>query len=141
MLQSGDYSDAYILIKGTIGVTDPNNANYNKKLAFRNNASFIFCILKIRNTLIGNAKDLDIVMPMYNLIECSKNYSKTTGSLWKYQRDKRNSGVGGENKKINCSIKDSKFFDCKTSITGKLEGFNTEKEVKIVVTFKYLNNF
>ena len=80
-------------------------------------------------------------MPMYNLLEYSKNYSKTTGSFWNYYRDEPNSGVGGADNNINYSIKDSKSFDYKTSITGKLEGNNTEKEVEIVVPLKHLSNF
>ena len=136
-----DYSDAYIVVKGTITVTDPNKANYDKKLAFKNNAPFTSCISKINNTLIDNAEDLDIVMPMYNLLEYSKNYRKTTGSLWNYYRNKPNRGIGGENNNVNYSIKDSKSFDYKTNITGKLEGNNTEKEVKIVVPLKYFSNF
>ena len=83
--------------------------------------------------------DLDIVMPMYNLLECSKNYSKTTGSLWNYYRDEPNSGAVGN---INYSIRGSKSFGYKSSITGKLEGNNTEKEkVEIVVPLKHLSNF
>ena len=73
-----DYSDAYIVVKGSITVTKPNSALYNKKLDFKNNAPFTSCISKIKNTLIDNAEDLDIVMPMYNLIEYIKNYIKTT---------------------------------------------------------------
>ena len=89
---------------------------------------------------IDNVEDLDIVMPMYNLIEYSKNYRKTTRSLWNYYRDEPNSGLGGYNNNINYSLKDSKSFDYKTSITGKLEGNNIEKvDVKIVV--KYLSKF
>ena len=76
------------------------------------------------DTFIDNAEDLDVVMPMYNLLEYSKNYSKTTGSFWNYYRDEPNSGV---NNNINYSIKDSKSFDYKASITGKLEGNNAEK--------------
>ena len=136
-----DYSDAYIVVKGTITVTDPNNANYEKKLAFKNNAPFTSCISKINNTLIDNAEDLDIVMPMYNLLEYSKNYRKTTESFRNYYRDEPNSGIGGENNYVNYSIKDCKTFDYKTSITGKLEGSNTEKEVEIVVPLKHLSNF
>ena len=49
-------------------------------------------------------------MPMYNLLEYSKNYSKTTGSVWNYYRDEPNSGIGGENNDVNYSIKDSNFF-------------------------------
>ena len=79
---------------------------------------------------------------MYNLIEYSKNYRKTTGSLWNYYRDEPNSGLGGDNNNINYSIKDSKFFDYKTSITGKLEGNNVEKDdVKIFVSLKYSSSF
>ena len=69
---------------------------------------------KLINTLVDNAEDLDVVMPMYNLIEYSKHYSKTTGSLWIYDRDEIRSGTVGN---INYSIKDSKSFDYKTSIT------------------------
>ena len=112
-----------------------------KNQLLKNNAPFVSCISKINNTLIDNAEDLDIVMPMYNLLEYSKNYRKTTGSFWNYYRDEPNSGIGGENNNVNYSIKDSKSFDYKTSITGKLEGNNTEKEVEIVVPLKYLSNF
>ena len=86
MLQSDlwDYSDSYIVVKRTITVAGGNNDEYDKKLAFKNNAPFISRISKINNTLIDNAEDLDIVMPVYNLIEYSKNYSKTSGSIWNY---------------------------------------------------------
>ena len=77
-------------------------------------------------------------MPMHNLLEYSKNYSKTTGSLWNYYRDEPNRGA---NNNINYSIKDSKSFDYKTSVTGTLEGNNTEKEVEIVVPLEHLSNF
>ena len=96
--------------------------------------------IKINNVLIDNAEDLDIVMLMYNLIEYSKNYKKKT-NLWNYYRDEPISGLGGENNNINCSIKDCKSFNYKTSIKGKSEGNKTEKEVKIVVPLKYLSNF
>ena len=136
-----DYSDAYIVVKGTITVARPNNNTYGKKLAFKNNAPFNSCITKINNTLIDNAEDLDIVMPMYNLIEYSKNYRKTTGSLWNYYRHEPNSGSDGVGNN-NSSIKDSKSFDYKTSITRKIEGNNVDKEeVEIVVPLKYLDNF
>ena len=130
-----DFSDAYSVGKGTITVADPDNDTYHQKLAFKNNALFIFCISKINNTLIDNAEDLDFVMPMYNLLEYSQKYSKTTGSLLNYYRDEPNSSVDGENDSINYSIENSKSFEYKTSITGKLEGNNTEKEVEIVVPF------
>ena len=71
-----DYSDVYIIIKGRISVTSNNNANKrNKKLTFKNNAPFRSCMSKINNKFIGNAEGVDTVMPMYNLLEYSKNYS------------------------------------------------------------------
>ena len=77
-----DFSDAYIVVKGDITVTNPNNAKRNKAVAFKNNAPFINCISKINGIKIDNAEDLDVVMHMYNLLEYSKNYKKTTWSLW-----------------------------------------------------------
>ena len=89
MLKSSlrDYTDAYILVKGTITVNntaaaDGDANNTNKKVIFKNCAPFTNCISEINNTKVGNAKDIDIVMPMYNLIEYSDNYLKTSGSLW-----------------------------------------------------------
>ena len=83
-----DYSDAYIVVKGDITLEGDNDANKrNKNLEFKNNAPLINCISKINGTKIDNAKDLDVVMPMYNLLEYSKNYRKTTQSLWNYYRD------------------------------------------------------
>ena len=83
MLQSEtcDHSDAYIFVRRTINVTNWNNHVYDKKFPFKNNAPFISFITKINNTLVDNAEDLDIVMPIYNLIEYSKNYSERTRSL------------------------------------------------------------
>ena len=82
MLKSSlcDYSDAYILAKGTISIVrkegdNPNNAN--KEVVFENCAPFIDCINEINNTEIDNVKDIDVVVPMYNLIEHSNNYSKS----------------------------------------------------------------
>ena len=126
-----------IIVKGTINVTDPNNDAYGKKLSFKNNAPFISYISKINNTFIENAEDLDLLMPIYNLIEYRKYYSKTTRSLLNYYRDKPNIGAVGN---INYSIKDSKSFDYKTSITEKLEN-NDVENVEIAVPSKYLGNF
>ena len=74
-----DYSDAYILVKGTIAVNkttvaDADANNTNKKVIFKNYAPITNCISEINNTQVDNAKDIDIVMAMYNLIECSDNY-------------------------------------------------------------------
>ena len=79
-----DYSGAYIVVKGTIGVLAvAANENYKaqKDLAFKNNPLFRSCISKIGNTLIDNAEDLDIVMSMHNMLEYSDNYSMILGSL------------------------------------------------------------
>ena len=90
MLKSSlcDYADVYILVKGNITVNNigtsaaPNNKN--KEVIFKNCAPFTDRKTEINNTEIDNAKNIDIVMPMYNLIEYSDNYSKTSGSLWQF---------------------------------------------------------
>ena len=135
-----DYSDTYLVGKGTITVTDPDNNTYDKKKTFKNNALFTSCISKINNTLIDNAEYLDFVMLMYNLIENSKNSSQITESLWNYYRDEQNCETEGN---INYSIEDSKSFDYKTRITGRLEGKNAEEEVKLLLSkmLKNLSNF
>ena len=69
-----NYSDTYIIVKRTISVTQPDNAKRNKAVAFKNNAPFVNCISKINGVKIDNVEDLDVVMPMYNLLEYSKNY-------------------------------------------------------------------
>ena len=87
-----DWGNAYILVKGTITVpytaaagVDVNNVN--EKVIFKSCAPFINCISEINNTQVDNDKDIDTIMPMYNLIEYSDNYSKTSGSLWQYCKD------------------------------------------------------
>ena len=76
-----DYSDTYVVVEGVITVGAPNNAKRNKVVEFKNNAPFINCISKINGIKIDNVEDLDVVMPVYNFLEYSKNYRKTTGSL------------------------------------------------------------
>ena len=80
MLKSSlcDYSDAYILVKGTISVVNTADA----EVIFKNCALFTDWISEISNTQIDNARDIDVVRAIYNLIEKSDNYSKTSGSLW-----------------------------------------------------------
>ena len=126
-----------LLLKEKINFTRGNNDAYDKKIAFKNNTSFASWILKINNTLIDNAEELDIVMPMYNLLECSKNDSKTPGSFLNQDRNEPNSGLGGTDNNINYSIKESKSFDYKTSIGEKLEGNNAEKKAEIVVPLNH----
>ena len=86
-----DYSDAYILAKGIVTVNNTGTAaspnNINKNVILKNCAPFTNCISEINNTQVDNAKDIDIVMPMYNLIEYSDDYSKKSGSLWQYCKD------------------------------------------------------
>ena len=87
-----DYSDAQILVKQTITLerataAAPNNAN--KKVIFKNCAPFTKCISRINNTKADDAQYIDVVIPMYNVIEHIDNYSKTSGILWQYCRDKQ----------------------------------------------------
>ena len=85
-----DYSEAYVWVKGNVTANANNyNENAERKFAFKNNAPFLSCISKINSKLVKNAEDLDVVMPMYNLLEYSKNYEKTSGSLFNYYRDEK----------------------------------------------------
>ena len=95
-----DYSDAYILVSGTITITgagDDDNAKVtdkrNRGVIFKNCASFTSCISSTNNIQIDNAEYIDVVVTMYNLIENSNNYSKTSGILWQYYRDDPNNNV------------------------------------------------
>ena len=103
-----DFSEAYIVVKGYIIVTTPNNAKKVKAVAFKNSAPFITCISKINGVQIDNAEYLDVVVPMYNLLEYNKNYRKTIGSLWNFNRDQPNNPLSTN----------SESFKYKTSITG-----------------------
>ena len=139
-----DYSDPYVWVKGKIYVTNPNNdANFDRRLTLKNNAPFISCISKINGKLIEDAEDLDIAMPMYNLLEYSKNYEKTTGSLFNYYRDEPNKAtIGNGDNAINISIRDSKSFDYKANITGRLaNNANKKEDVEIAIPLKYSGNF
>ena len=81
-------------------------------MVFKNNAPFINCISKINDVKFDNAEDLDVIMPTYNLLGYSRNYRKTTGSLWNYCRDEPSSSIADN---INHSILNSKSFDYKAS--------------------------
>ena len=162
---SCDFSGAYIVVKGNITVTKKafttddieapnnteanatctNNANNNafgeKKLVFKNNAPFINCVLKINGVKIDNAEDLDVVIPMHNLLEYSKNYRKTTGSLWNYYRDESSSSVDANN--IIHSLLNSESFGYEANFmeNGVIQNNLTKNDVKIVVPLKHLSNF
>ena len=109
-----------------------NNANKrNKNLVFKNNAPFINCITKINGIKIDNAENLDVVMPMYNLLEYSKNYRKRTGSLWNYYRDEPSDLLSTN----------SESFKYKTSIAGKTLNNDSLTDAEVVVPLKHLSNF
>ena len=91
MLKSSlcDYSDANILVKGTITIVPvpppaANPNNNDKEVVFKNCPPFTDCMSEINNTQIDNAKYIDVIMLKYNLIKYSDNYSKTSGRLWQY---------------------------------------------------------
>ena len=148
-----DFSDAYIAVKGTITLTKTNWRRIidrrNKVLAFKNNVPFTNCISKINNVFIDNAEDLDVVMPMYNLIKYSKNYKKTTGSFWNYYKDEPNYFPANNNHAI--SITNFESLKYKSSITGKNLKCKSRKRWKhwarklwnleIVVSLKHLSSF
>ena len=162
-----DYSDAYILVSVTITVTANAGANNirekrNKPLILKNNAPFVSCITRINNELIEDADDLDIVMPMYNLLEYSKNYRKTTGSLYNYYRDELNDDADLNNFDNN-NVVSSEAFKYKTKIIGNTYSieatipnpaggarianpyYDANKEgtqtIELAIPLKYLGNF
>ena len=112
--------------KGTITITgaganaDARNADKKDKgVTFKNCASFTKWITRINNTDIDNAHDIDIVIPVYNLIEYSDNYSKTSGSLWQYYKDDPNDNLAN-----------SELFKSKVKITGKLQTMQMQKMLR-----------
>ena len=131
-----DYVDAYIFVKGTITITGAGDDaaarqtdERNKGVIFKNCAPFTKCKSRINNTDIDNAQDIDIVMPMYNLIEYSDNYSKTSGSLWQYYKDDPNDNLAN-----------SESFKFKVKITGNTPNDGNTNDVEIMVPLKYLSN-
>ena len=144
MLRSSvcEYSDAYILVKGNISVinnaaVDADANNTNQKVIFTNCAPFTDCISKINNTEVDNAKDIDIVMAMYNLIEYINNYSKTSGSLWQYCKDIPAVNNNGDIVDFNgTNATDSFNFK-----TGQTNNNGRIDNVEIMVPLKSLSNF
>ena len=139
MLKSNlcDYADAYILLKGTTTITGAgDNATArqaderDKTVIFKNCAPFIKSLNRIKNTEIDNARNIDIVMPMYNLIEYSDNHSKTSETLWQYYKDDPNN-----------NLTDSESFKYKVKNTGKTPADGNTKDVEIIVLLKHLSNF
>ena len=161
MLRSNlcDYSDVYILIKGTITVTAPgvnNGANNirdkrNRPVILKNNVPFVSYITRINGELIEDADDLDIVMSMYNLVEYSKNYRTTIGSLYNYYRDELSDDADDGNFD-NIKVVNSNTFRYKNKITGNTynvdagaQGYavnkNGTQEVELAIPLKYLGSF
>ena len=144
MLRSSlyDYNDAYILVKETIIVTNtetqaaPNDRN--KKVS-EHCAPFTGCISEINNTEIDHAKNIDAAIPMYNLIEYSENYSRTSGSLWQYYRDEQI--IDNNGNIVNFPhAPDSPSFKYKEKITLRT-GDNGRKCVQIMAPLIHLSNF
>ena len=140
-----NYSDAYILAKGTITV--PNTAaasaavkNTYKKVIFKNCAPFIDCITEMNNIQIDDAQKIDIVMPMYNVIEYSNAYSKTTRCLWQHYRDEPALDNNGSIIDFPDDNNNSASFKLKQKTTGQT-GNGGKKNVEIMVPLNYLSNF
>ena len=132
-----DYDDAYLLLKETIKITVAGvdtaarqADERDKGVLFKNCALFTKCISRLNGTVIDNAQDIDIVMLMYNLIEYSDIYSKTSGSLWQYYKDNPNDNLAR-----------SASFKFKIKITGKTPNDGNTKDVEIIVPLKNLSNF
>ena len=151
------YSDAYILVKGTITVngivngTENEILRSNRPLILKNNAPFVSCMTKINNEFIEDADDLDIVMAMYNLLEYSKNYRKAIGSLYSYYRDEL-SGDNNPNNFPNTNVVNSNTVKYKNKITGNTynvaegaDGHDANRvgnqDVELAIPLKYLGNF
>ena len=140
-----DYSYAHILGKGNIIVnnTEADGAaanNSHKKITFKNWAPFFNCISEINNTQVDNDKDIDIAMPMYNLLEYNDNYSETSASLWQYYKDIPAVNDNGNIAEFNgTSPTDS--FNFKAKITGQTDNNGRIDNVQIMVPLKYLINF
>ena len=139
MLRSSlcDYSDAYILISGTLTITGAGADDTAKRLnernkwaIFKNCAPFIDSISEINDVQTDNAKYIDVVMSMYNLIEYSNNYSKTSRRFWQYYWDDPND-----------NIIQSESFKFKIKITGKTSAAADTKDVEIAVLLKNFSNF
>ena len=160
MLRSNlcDYSDVYILVKGTITVTAPgvnNNANNirdkrNRPVILKNNVPFVSCITRINGELIEDSNDLDIVVPMYNLLEYSKNYKKTIGSLYNYYReeltnDENNNFANIDVIKLNAFKYKIKIIGNTYNVAAGVEGYdvnkNGTKDIELAIPLKYLGNF
>ena len=131
-----DYADAYILVNGTIRAAA---ADANTRLALKNCAPFEKCNLEINDEHVDTAENLDIAMPMYNLIEYSDNYQDSSATLYQYKRDEPPEACDV----ANLTADNSSSFKYKINLLGDpvLDGNIARLSVKIVVPLKYLSNF
>ena len=140
-----DYSDPYIVVMGRITIRDNNNVNrISKKLTFKNNTPFRSCMLKVNNWFTDNAEDLDIVIPMHNLLEYSHNYSMISESLWNYYRDEINDDVNendNNNRMNNSKTMTSKSSEYKTKLVERTPNINNMLDAENVIPLKCLSNF
>ena len=132
-----DYSDAYILVIGNI--TAP-GGDASTRVAFKTCAGFTKCITHINDEHVDNADKVYIIIPMYNLIEYSDNYSDTSGRLLKFKRDEKNMNNGYP---ANVTTDDSSSFNQKSSFLKPLTAADNGvfKDVKIAVPLRYLSDF
>ena len=131
-----DYAEAYILVDGTIRA---DTANTNTRLALKNCAPFTKCNLEINDEHVDTAENLDIVMPMYNLIEYSDNYQDSSATLYQYKRHETPEANAINNLTTNASSS----FKYKVNLLGNpVVADNIAKiNIKVVVPLKYLSNF
>ena len=131
-----DYTDAYILVDGTIRA---GGADGDTRLVLKNCAPFTKCNLEINDDHVNTAENLDIVMPMYNLIEYSDNYQDSSATLYQYKRDEPPEA----NAIANLTANTSSSFKYKIKLLGnpEVDGAIARRNVKIVVPLKYLSNF
>ena len=130
-----DYAEAYILVDGTIRA---GNAHANTKLALKNCAPFTKCNLEINDEHVDTAENLDIVMPMYNLIEYSDNYQDSSATLYQYKLDEPQDDLAN-----NLATDTSSSFKYKVNLLSNpnIVGNAARRNVKIVLPLKYLCNF
>ena len=131
-----DYAEAYIFVDGTIRAAA---ANANIRLALKNCAPFTKCNLEINEEHVDTAENLDIVMPMYNLIEYSDNYQDSSATLYQYKRDEAPEGDAV----ADLTADNSSSLKYKISLLGNpvLDGNIAKRSVKVVIPLKYLSNF
>ena len=143
-----EISDAYILVKGTIAIentalADADANNTNGKITFKNYVPCTSCISRINNTQIDDAQCFDVVMSLYNLIEYSDNYSKTSRILREYGRDELDTNINNNDIIDFIGFTDANLidsFNLKVKLTGNT-GDNGSQNVEIMVTLNYLRNF